>query len=206
VIKMAGQDWLVTNEGQCVAVPSLPPVQKLPQTYRLYRFLTDLEDILAQVVDDRSRLELIRPLVRHLLENSEWLQMNFSLPDPDTGWSVVMLYDEPDFEITVQTVAWDAGSISPIHNHGAWGVVAILNGQEKNTCWQRSPTAEYPDQIIPTIEQLLNPGDIISFLPDAIHRIEAMGEEPTISFNLYGKTDYDRRFEFNSDQMTAKIF
>ena len=36
--------------------------------------------------------------------------------------------------------------------------------------------------------------------------IEAIGDEPTISFNLYGATDYDRRFEFNPLRATAEIF
>jgi predicted metal-dependent enzyme (double-stranded beta helix superfamily) len=203
---MATQDWLVSDEGQYSAVAEMPTDQKFSQPYRLYRFLTDLEDILAQVPDDRSRLELIRPLVRHLLENSEWLQLNFSLPDPDTGWSVVMLYDEPDFEITVQMVAWAPGSVSPIHNHGTWGIVAMLNGQEKNTFWQRSPIATHPNQIVSTGELVLHPGDMISLLPDAIHRVEALGDEPTVSFNLYGKTNYDQRFEFDLDRMEAQIF
>jgi predicted metal-dependent enzyme (double-stranded beta helix superfamily) len=203
---MADQDRLITNEGQCIPLVRRLSAKPLPTTYRLYRFLTDLEDILAEVPDDRSRLELICPLVRHLLTSSEWLQMNFSLPDSDTGWSVVTLYDEPDFEITVQNVAWSPGSISPIHNHGTWGVVALLDGQEKNTLWQRSPTAQYPDQIKAVGEVLLQPGDIIGLLPDAIHQVEALGQEPTISFNLYGKTDYDRRWEFDIETTDARVF
>jgi predicted metal-dependent enzyme (double-stranded beta helix superfamily) len=203
---MTNQDWLITNEGQCIPLAIKPSYLPLPTTYRLYRFLTDLEDILAEVSDDRSRLELICPLVRHLLTSSEWLQMNFSLPDPDTGWSVVMLYDEPDFEITVQNVAWSPGSISPIHNHGTWGVIALLDGQEKNTLWQRSPTIDHPDQIKAVGEILLQPGDILGVLPESIHQVEAVGTVPTISFNLYGKTDYDRRWEFDLDRQTAQIF
>jgi predicted metal-dependent enzyme (double-stranded beta helix superfamily) len=203
---MANQDWLITNDGTCIPLTTPAATKPLLTTYRLYRFLTDLEDILATVPDDRSRLELICPLVRQLLTSSEWLQMNFSLPDPDPGWSVVMLYDEPDFEITVQNVAWSPGSISPIHNHGTWGVVALLDGQEKNTLWQRSPTAEYPNQIKVVDEILLQPGDILGILPEAIHQVEALGDVPSISFNLYGKTDYDRRWEFDLDRQTAKIF
>jgi predicted metal-dependent enzyme (double-stranded beta helix superfamily) len=203
---MTDQDWLITNEGQCIPLVRGLSAKPLPITYRLYRFLTDLEDILAEVPDDQSRLELICPLVRHLLTSSAWLQMNFSLPDPDTGWSVVMLYDEPDFEITVQNVAWSPGSISPIHNHGTWGVVALLDGQEKNTLWQRSPTAQYPNQIKALGEVVLQPGDIIGFLPNAIHQVEAWGQEPTISFNLYGKTDYDRRWEFDLETRDARVF
>jgi predicted metal-dependent enzyme (double-stranded beta helix superfamily) len=203
---MANQDWLITNDGDCLAMATIPPTQKLPSSYRLYRFLTDLENILAEVPDDRSRLDLIRPLVRHLLVSAQWLQMNFSLPDPATGWSVVMLYDEPDFEITIQNVAWAGGSISPIHSHGAWGIVALLDGQEKNTLWQRSPTITHPGQIQKTGEVMLQPGDILSLLPNAIHQVEALGAEPTISFNLYGKTDYDQRFEFDLDRHEAQVF
>ena len=203
---MTGKNWLVTNEGQCLKNEVVYQDEELQRPYRLYRFLTDLEDILERVKDDRERLNLICPLVRRLLNSSEWLQMNYLLPDPETGWSVLMLYDEPDFPITVQTVVWAPGSISPIHNHGTWGIVALLSGQEKNTFWQRSPSSEFPDRIEPVSDRLLNSGDIICLMPDTIHHLEAIGNEPTISFNLYGETNYNQRFEFDPIYSTAKNF
>ncbi|WP_199245558.1 cupin [[Phormidium] sp. ETS-05] len=203
---MAMQDWLVTNEGHCLKLEVVAPAEKLSRPYRLYRFLTDLEDIVETVKDDHERLKLIFPLVRRLLNSSEWLQMNFLPPDPATGWSVLMLYDEPDFPITAQTVVWAPGSISPIHNHGTWGIVALLNGQEKNTLWQRYPTAELPDHIAEVGNIQLQPGDLIGFMPDAIHHVEAIGDDPTISFNLYGETNYPQRFEFDLTQSSAKNF
>jgi len=203
---MTGKNWLVTNEGQCFKNEVVYQDEELQRPYRLYRFLTDLEDILERVKDDRERLNLICPLVRRLLNSSEWLQMNYLLPDPETGWSVLMLYDEPDFPITVQTVVWAPGSISPIHNHGCWGIVALLSGQEKNTFWQRSPSSEFPDRIEPVSDRLLNSGDILCLMPDAIHHLEAIGNEPTISFNLYGETNYNQRFEFDPTYSTAKNF
>jgi predicted metal-dependent enzyme (double-stranded beta helix superfamily) len=39
-----------------------------------------------------------------------------------------------------------------------------------------------------------------------IHRVEALGDEPTISFNLYGETNYEQRFEFDPVNCTAKTF
>ena len=203
---MTGKNWLVTNEGQCLKNEVVYQDEELQRPYRLYRFLTDLEDILERVKDDRERLNLICPLVRRLLNSSEWLQMNYLLPDPETGWSVLMLYDEPDFPITVQTVVWAPGSISPIHNHGCWGIVALLSGQEKNTFWQRSPSSEFSDRIEPVSDRLLNSGDIICLMPDTIHHLEAIGNEPTISFNLYGETNYNQRFEFDPIYSTAKNF
>jgi predicted metal-dependent enzyme (double-stranded beta helix superfamily) len=203
---MTGQDWLVTNDGQCLEFEVVHQEENLVHPYRLYRFLTDLEDILERVDDEQIRLSLICPLVRHLLNSSDWLQMNFLPPDPATGWSILMLYDEPNFPITVQTVVWSPGSVSSIHNHATWGIVALLDGQEQNSFWKRSPTSKFPDKIEPASDRLLVPGDILCLMPDAIHHIEAIGNEPTISFNLYGETNYNRRFEFDSLQGTAKNF
>ena len=211
---MLEQDWLATDEGQCIPCEIGEQADWNDKPYRLYRFLTDVEDIVDRESDDslperlrqRIRLQRICPLVRRLLNSCEWLQLNFLPPDPETGWSVQMLYDEPDFPITIQTVVWSPGAASPVHNHATWGIVALLDGQEKNTFWQRSPTTEFPDLIKATGDRILTPGDILWFTPDAIHQIEAIGDEPTISFNLYGATDYDRRFEFDPLRATAEIF
>ncbi len=46
----------------------------------------------------------------------------------------------------------------------------------------------------------------ISFMPDAIHSVEAIYDEATISFNLYGETNYEQRFEFDPVTSTAKNF
>jgi len=202
---MESSDWLVTENGDCLAC-NLQESETSTGYYRLYRFLTDVEDILESIKDDRQRLEQIRPLVRRLLTSSYWLQGEYREPNPDTGWSVLMLYDEPEFSLTVQTVVWLPGRVSPIHNHAAWGVVALISGEEKNTFWRRARDSEFPDRIEKVGEQVLVPGDIISFMPDAIHHVEVMGEEPTITFNLYGKTDYQQRFEFDSITHAAKNF
>lgn len=202
---MQSSDWLITDNGDCLAC-NVQESETSTGYYRLYRFLTDVEDILESMKDDRQRLEQIRPLVRRLLTSSYWLQGEYREPNPDTGWSVLMLYDEPEFCLTVQTVVWLPGQVSPIHNHAAWGVVALISGEEKNTFWRRTRDSEFPDRIEKVGEQVLVPGDIISFMPDGIHHVEVMGEEPTITFNLYGKTDYDKRFEFDPITHTAKKF
>jgi predicted metal-dependent enzyme (double-stranded beta helix superfamily) len=207
---MSEQDWLVTNDSECIPFADVleddTSEDWLTETYRLYRFLTDLEDIIWQESDDRLRLQKICPLVRRLLNSSEWIWTSFLLPDPETGWSVQILYDEPDFPITIQMVAWLPQSVSPIHNHATWGIVALLDGVEKNTFWQRSPTDESPEKITKVGEHYLTGGNILCLMPDAIHQIESIGAEPTISFNVYGKTDYSQRFEFDVEQNTAKIF
>jgi hypothetical protein len=124
------QDWLVTDGGDCVAV-NLEELALPEKPYRLYRFLTELEDILDTITDDSLRIQAIIPLVRKLLASSYWLQIEFTEPPTDPGWSVQFLYDEYEFPLTVQMVAWLPGHVSPIHNHATWGIVAIISGQEK---------------------------------------------------------------------------
>ena len=199
------ENWIVLNDSTKEAYYP-QEAELMVDPYRLFRFLTDLEDILLDIPEDRDRLKAIMPLVRQLLTSSYWLQMEYEQPSPKTGWSVKMLYREPEYPLTVQMVAWQPGTSSPIHNHGAWGIVALISGEEKNRFWKRSPTPEHPDRLELVGEQILQPGEIISFMPDAIHSVESIGDEPTVSFNLYGKTNYKQRYQFDTTNHTAKNF
>ncbi|MEM9542783.1 MAG: cupin [Cyanobacteria bacterium P01_E01_bin.42] len=203
---MDGRNWLATDRGVCQALNGVEDEKILTTPYRLYQFLADLDRILDRFDDDTERLMHLCPRVRRLMDDSPWLQLQYTFPDPQKGWSVSMLYDEPGYPITVQMVAWEAGQVSTIHNHAAWGLVMLLDGEEKNNFWGRSGDSEFPDRIEKVGEQTFASGDIICFLPDAIHSVEAVGNCPTISFNLYGITTYDRRVVFDPKARTAKNF
>jgi predicted metal-dependent enzyme (double-stranded beta helix superfamily) len=199
-------NWLVRDTGHCEAIEhhNQWEVTEEPNVYRLYRFLTELEDILRVEPNEIERIQRIMPLVRKLLVSSYWLQMEFDPPSAKTGWSVRFLYQEYEFPLTVQMVAWAPGQVSTIHNHATWGIVALIGGQERNTFWQREPGQTQRIQAVG--EQMLMPGDMIGFTSGAIHCVEALGDEPTVSFNLYGATDYQQRYEFDVEAQTAKLF
>lgn len=203
---MQGKDWFVAGNGEHQICKSARIWDLLRDNYRLYRFLTEVEDVLNNVEDESTRLPEIRMLVRRLIINSYWVNSQFLEPDSKTGTSVLLLYDELGFPLTVQTVTFAPGTTSNIHNHGTWGVVAVLKGEEKNTFWRRSFHPEFPDEIETTGEINLFPGDIISFTPDTIHCVQAVGEEPTVTFNIYGETDPKKRFEFDVLNHIAKKF
>ncbi|MGB5914684.1 MAG: cupin [Phormidesmis sp.] len=197
------QNWLVTDDGTCTAFGTAeaePP----ERTYRMYRFLTEMEDILAGEPDDARRVQALIPLVRKLLISSYWLQLEHKPPSEKTGWSVNFLYREHEYPITVQMVAWAPGTKSKIHNHATWGIVAMVGGQEKNTLWQQAEGK--PEKLIAAGEQVLYPGDIIGFTANAVHQVTPMGDEPTISFNLYGVTDYSTRYKYDDETLVASRF
>jgi predicted metal-dependent enzyme (double-stranded beta helix superfamily) len=196
------RDWHINATGNIEAGQDADNFELPDGDYRLYRFLTELEDLQAEITNETEFLQQLCPMVRRLLTRSFWLQGSYKEPNPDTGWSVEMLYDEPDFPLTVQMVAWQPGTLSPIHNHGAWGLVAFVDGLEKNIFWQEQADG----QLAKVGEHIFEAGDIVTFVPESIHHIEAMGEDTVISFNIYGKTDYKKRFKFDPQTHQKTLF
>jgi predicted metal-dependent enzyme (double-stranded beta helix superfamily) len=207
---MSNRNWLVTNDGNCLSCGSFRDWDLLRNEYRLYRFLTEIEDVI-KIADQQKTVEenflpAILRLVRILLLNSHWIQSCVPEPDFKTGTSIRLLYEELGFPMTVQTEISLPGVTSVIHNHGTWGVVAVLKGQQKNSFWRRVSRDESQDRIEQVGEQVLKIGEIICFTSEAIHQIESVGDEPTVTFNLYGETDGNKRLKFDPLSHKARHF
>lgn len=178
-------NWLVTDDGQYHPFGH-PHVSEPGQYYRLYRFLTDLEDILATFHDDISRLEAITPLVRKLLTSSYWLRTTYQLPHPDQGWATHSLYQEQDFPLTLHMVCWRPGYQAKLQTHDTWGILALVSGQDCHELWHHSPQAQSPHALEPRQDLLLNPGDVLAFTRHSSHRVGPQGDMPTVALGLYG--------------------
>jgi len=205
-VAMKHRDLLVIEAGQWQVYKPAQEWDLLRTPYRFHRFLTEVEDVLEAAIDESACLPQLWLLVRRLITNSYWIQTQYIEPNPSIGTGVIMLYDEIGYPLTVQISTFLPGTRSSIHNHGNWGVVAVLKGEEKNTVWKRLNDSRFPDRVEPTAEVIVLPGDIISFTPNAIHSMEAVGDEPTVTFSLYGETHHSKRFEFDPVMYTAKNF
>lgn len=205
-IVMKHRDLLVTNDGQWQVCKPAREWDLLRTPYRFHRFLTEVEDALEATFDETDCLPQLRLLVRRLITNSYWVQTQYVEPNPDTGSGVIMLYDEIGYPLTVQIATCLPGTTSTVHNHGNWGIVAVLRGEEENTLWKRIHDPQFPDRVERIAQVRLLPGDIISFTPDAIHQVTSVGDEPTVTFSIYGETHHSKRFEFDVVNHTAKIF
>ncbi|MGD1900210.1 MAG: cupin [Phormidesmis sp.] len=202
-------DWLVTAAGQCQPRPAAKPWSLVRDRYYFHRFLTDIIDLLEQAPNEQEEWKLlpqIRMRVRQLVTNSYWIQTQKPAAHSKTGVGIQTLYDEIGYPLTVHTVFSLPGVVSPIHNHGTWGVLAILEGQEKHTFWQQIDPENNPYQIKPAGERMFNPGEIVSFLPESIHQVQAANGAPTLTFQLYGETQPSARYEFQPESATAKPF
>ncbi len=205
-VAMKYRDLLVTEEGQWQVCKPAREWDLLRTPYRFHRFLTEVEDVLENATNETHCLPQLRLLVRRLVTNSYWIQTQRPTPAQAGQTAVTMLYDEIGYPLTVQVATYPPGTQSTVHNHGTWGVVAVLKGEEKNTLWKRMLNPQFPDWVEPTAEVIVLPGDIISFTPGAIHSVRAIGNEPTVTFSLYGETHHSQRFEFDPTQHRARNF
>ncbi|MFZ9739958.1 MAG: cupin [Prochlorotrichaceae cyanobacterium] len=206
---MNSQDWFVDETGTCQPRPAARTWDLLRERYYLHQFLTEILDTIAKApneLEEWDYLPQIRRKVRQLLINSYWVRTQHGSPDIPTGSHVFTLYDEIGYPLTIQNVTTKPGIKSSIHNHGTWGVVFQISGQEKHTFWRKINTPEESFRIEQVGEHILEPGEIISFHPDAIHQAETIGEENGISFQLYGDTQPKSRFQFELETQTARRF
>ncbi|MEM6255445.1 MAG: cupin [Cyanobacteria bacterium P01_D01_bin.156] len=202
-------DWLVTETGQCQPRPAAKTWDLIRDRYYFHRFLTEIIDLLDQApneLEEWNFLPQIRMQVRQLVTNSYWLQTQLPTVDQTKDSSVLTLYDEIGYPLTVQNVIAKPGMVSPIHNHGTWGVVAILKGKERHTFWRRVDGEQKSFKIELVGEKIFGPGEIVSFMPQTIHQVSPVENTSTLTFQLYGDTQPSSRYEFQPDQATAKPF
>jgi predicted metal-dependent enzyme (double-stranded beta helix superfamily) len=187
VLAMKHRDLLVTDAGEWRVCKPSREWDLLRTPYRFHRFLTEVEEVLSEAIDETDCLPQLWLLVRRLITNSYWIQTQTTPVNPETGTGVIMLYDEIGYPLTVQIAKTEPGTRTTIHNHGNWGIVALLKGEEKNMLWKRIQDPKFPNRIEPTAEVTLLPGDIITF-------------------SIYGETYHSKRFEFDPVAHTAKNF
>lgn len=206
---MSSRDWLVTADGRCEPRPSARDWDLIREKYYFHQFLSEMIDIVDQAQDEAeewNHLPQIRMRVRQLVMNSYWIRTQFLPPNPQTGVGVLTLYDEIGYPLTVQNETMLPGTSSTIHNHGTWGVVTVISGKEEHTFWRRVPDSRTPHRIEMVGQKTLIPGEVLSFMPDAIHQVRAIASRPTVSFCLYGDTQPRSRFRFDPIAHTAKLF
>lgn len=148
-------------------------------------------DLQAFIGDCKSAVRADDPQgeVRQLMEAAfaDREAVRRALADAAPPKDVAPLY--ADEHLTVLRVFTPANFISPIHNHLMWVMIGILDGEEKNTLYRRTPDGglEIEREVVLTPET-----GIFSLRADAIHAIETRPELPMSGLHVYGGNILDR--------------
>ena len=160
----------------------------------LDRFIANATERSRQPAAPADCVLSIAPLMLELLEGAgTFLQPAHFRSDPD-HYARNLIHAAPDRSLALYALVWLPGQWTPIHDHGSWGVVGILEGVLEERSYVRvSPDrdADHDIELVRGGVVLLGKGAVTSFVPnpDHIHVTGVPGARSrAVSLHLYGRT------------------
>lgn len=135
----------------------------------------------------------LAPLMLDLLQQHETLlepQHYRSHPD---GYTRNLIHDAPDGSLSLYSIVWLPGQWTPVHDHGSWGLVGVLEGVLEERSYVRLSPDRGADAGIELVRGgviLLGRAAVTSFVPnpDHIHVTGVPADRPrAVSLHLYGR-------------------
>jgi predicted metal-dependent enzyme (double-stranded beta helix superfamily) len=135
----------------------------------------------------------LAPLMLELLDEVEsFLEPRHYRSEPG-GYARNLVYDAPDDSLSLYALVWLPGQWTPVHDHGSWGVVGVVEGVLEERSYVRLSHDRGADHGIELARGgviLLARGAVTSFVPnpDHIHVTGVPAERPrAVSLHLYGR-------------------
>ena len=103
--------------------------------------------------------------------------------DP-VGYQSHLLHAESDGSFSIAVMVWLPGQETPIHDHVAWCVTAVLQGREYEEIFV---LADGGRALALAASNVNPPGSVSGFAPPGdIHRVRNTGDTVAISMHVYG--------------------
>ncbi len=181
----------------------------MSDSYGVDAYVADLRRIAAGTTDESEIIERLGPLAQRLATDKGWLKPEHSRPNPEQGFGVHLLHEEPDHTLAVFVVSWEPGKGAPPHDHGTWAVVAGIDGEERNVGYARRDDRSRPGyaEIEVKKETVAGPGELICMKTGGIHSVTNDGDRVTLSLHTYGKhVNHTERSQYDPDTNSAEDF
>jgi predicted metal-dependent enzyme (double-stranded beta helix superfamily) len=135
----------------------------------------------------------LAPLMFDLIEHAgTFLEPGHYRSDPH-AYTRNLIYEAPDGHLSLYAIVWLPGQWTPVHDHGSWGVVGVVEGVLEERNYVRLSPDRGADEGIELARGgtiLLRHGAVTSFVPnpDHIHITGVPAERPrAVSLHLYGR-------------------
>ena len=159
----------------------------------LDRFIADAHGVIERQEDAADRVTMIAPLMRRLLDaDRSFLRPDHFRSNPQ-HYERNAIHISPDGNLSLFALVWLPGQWTPVHDHGSWGVVGIVQGLLEERSFMAIDgeiTGNTGIRLRRGGVVLLNPGSVTSFVPnpDHIHTTGVAAERETcVSLHLYGR-------------------
>lgn len=175
-----------------------------------------LDDVKAIIAEDgvtRPALEKVKARLLKLSERTDLFSFDrFPVRGEHEGEhsTIYQLAEDDDHSFALFAVSELAGNMSPPHDHTTWAVIAGIEGEELNKFYDRLDDGATPGkaQVQETTQSTVTVGTGVALLPDDIHSIHCVTDQPTLNFHLYGRSiaHLPERKMFNLKDGTYKVF
>lgn len=181
-------------------------------SYTLDEFVADCEQQVSSNALLADTVHGIAPLMQRLLPGvDQFLNDDHFQSDPD-HYARNLVFDDEKSGLSLYTLVWQPGQWTPVHDHGTWGVVGIIEGQLDEQSYQRvdsDQTSDRHDNI--DLQRgslvLLSPGSISTFVPnpDHIHQTGCPeNRQRCVSLHLYGRA-MNSFYAYNAEEGTRSL-
>lgn len=145
-------------------------------------FVEKLRCARAGATSDVELVHHVAPHLAALARTADWMRPDHYGCDTSQGFGVHVLHEEPGDGPWVVVVAWLPHRGAAPHNHGTWAVVAGVDGVEENVLWTRRGGV-----LRRAAAQTLGPGQVTTFLGNAVHSVFNASDRTTLSLHVYGR-------------------
>jgi len=166
-------------------LPALAGDEYVLDTPRVREFVSRAVAVIRAAPSAPEACDALRPDFVELLADRDWLPEEFQRNVPDSGmgggigqW---LLYRAGDRSLCLFSLVVPSGSMTPIHDHLAWGLIGLYRGSQDEEFYRPG------DGVIEcTRRRPLEPGDHYALLPprDDVHRVRTTSNTTSVSIHL----------------------
>lgn len=159
----------------------------------LERFIGHARQRSVEQSDPADCVLALAPLMLDLIDKADrFLEPERDRSDADQ-YARNLICSAPDDTLSLYSLVWLPGRWTPVHDHGSWGVVGVMEGVLEERAYVRLSPDRGADEGIELVRGgvlLLSPGAVTSFVPNPDHiHVTGVPEERgrTVSLHLYGR-------------------
>lgn len=152
-------------------------------------FLAEVRPLLSSLSHpDRQSLAPVARALERLGQRRELFPAAHFRVTPDNPGQVYRLTEDLAGQYALYISAGLPGKSQLPHDHTTWALIAGIVGNERNVRYRREPTADPSRDRLVEIERVdVVAGASITLLPDDVHTIALVGDEPGLHLHFYGR-------------------
>lgn len=179
--------------------------------YTLDAFIADVKEILNDAEPSEGGLERIAGRMGDFVRRSDLIESgdepSGNIHEGGRRQSGPLYTDGSG--LTLVRARFGPEAMTPIHTHGAWGVIGVYRGRDRYQIWRRLDAGHGPGEARVELveERVLSAGDVVVLPPPPqdIHAQQGEDGEAAYEFVLFGQNAMVLpRLYFDPDQGTAR--